>query len=301
MMKKLTLKNSIIKKAIILAGGNATRLYPTTFGISKHCIPVHDKPMIYYPISTLIKAGIKDFIIVSNPPFLDNYKKLLKTGKHLGVRFKFLPQHRPTGLPDVFKICKNYIKNEPILLNLGDHFFCGEDIQNILRSQIKKFEKSFFFSFTKKSKTSNYGVIEFDKEKKPIQIVEKPKNFISNQILCGLFCFDHNVLNHSLSLKKSIRGETEISDLINIYIKNKNITHFPINNRNNYWIDMGEVSNIKKAAQLSMKMNTLKNSYGYLDVDAYLNGFIDLKLFNRSLKEYPNNNTYKKNIERILN
>ena len=288
----------IIDKAIILAGGNATRLYPITKVISKHLLPIYDKPMIYYPISTLMIAGIKNFLIITSSDQLHFYKDLLNDGSQWGINITFKTQKKPKGIPEAFKIGEDFIGDDPICLNLGDHILFGHSLKKILVKNLQNFKKNTIFS-VKSNNPSDYGVINLSKNGIPLSIKEKPKNPKTNQIICGLYLYDNKIIQHAKKIKLSKRNEYEISE-INQNLILKNDLQVEKLKKNIYWFDAGNVSRLLEISNL-IKNLTKKNIYvGYLEKTALLNSFINKKQFNYQIQKYDNTE-YVNNIKLIKN
>ena len=239
-----------MRKGIILAGGKGKRLHPITKVISKQLIPVYDKPLIFYPLSTLIEIGIKDILIICISSDLKYFKKLtdpIKKKKKIKISFK--TQKKPNGLPEAFKIGKSFIGKSDVALILGDNIFYNENFFNIVRNSISdKFRASIFLKKVKNPK--EFGVIS--NYKNNIHIEEKPKKPKSNTVITGLYFFPNDVCKKVLKLKPSKRGETEITDLIKIYIKLNNINL--VNLKNTIWLDTGTPENLLKASNLIFKI-----------------------------------------------
>jgi len=231
----------MIKKGIILAGGSGTRLSPLTKAINKQLLPIYDKPLIFYPLSILMLAGIRKILMIVNPGQIDNFKNLLGNGKRYGVNITYKIQKKPKGLADAFILGKNFIKNDNVALMLGDNFFYGQSLT-------KKLEKSLIHKngariFLKKvNNPENYGVAKISKNivKK---IIEKPKKLISDYAITGLYFFDNKVCKYAKKLKPSKRGELEITDLLNIYKKNNNLSFEHIG-RGAVWSDAGKIDDM---------------------------------------------------------
>ena len=231
----------MIKKGIILAGGSGTRLSPLTKAINKQLLPIYDKPLIFYPLSILMLAGIRKILMIVNPGQIDNFKNLLRNGKRYGVNITYKIQKKPKGLADAFILGKNFIKNDNVALMLGDNFFYGQSLT-------KKLEKSLIHKngariFLKKvNNPENYGVAKISKNivKK---IIEKPKKLISDYAITGLYFFDNKVCKYAKKLKPSKRGELEITDLLNIYKKNNNLSFEHIG-RGAVWSDAGKIDDM---------------------------------------------------------
>ena len=210
----------MIKKGIILAGGFGTRLSPLTKSVNKQLLPVHDKPMIFYPLSVLMLANIRNILMIVNPGQINNFKNLLGNGSKFGINIQYKIQNKPKGLPDAFKLGKTFIKKDNVALILGDNFFYGQSLTKILENSSR--HKSGATIFLKEvSKPENYGVAEIIKNKIK-KIIEKPKKFVSKNAITGLYFFDNDVCNYVKKLKPSKRGELEITDLIKKYQKKIN-------------------------------------------------------------------------------
>lgn len=224
------------RKGIILAGGKGTRLYPLTKHISKQLLPIYNKPMIYYPLFTLIDAGIKDILIIINPGEKGLFKRLLGNGNDFGIKIRYELQPKPNGIAEAFIIGEKFIDNHPISLILGDNIFLGGSFNNIIQDCMLSDQSSIFL---KKVKDPNrYGVAKIDKKGRLIKIIEKPKNFISNYAVTGLYNYDENVVNYTKKLVKSERGELEITDLNQLYIDKGDMHYFTLDDSIS-WFDAG--------------------------------------------------------------
>ena len=210
----------MIKKGIILAGGMGTRMSPLTKAVNKQLLPIYDKPLIFYPLSILMLANIRDILIIVNKGQLDQYKKILPDGENLGIKISYKEQDKPRGLPDAFIIGEKFIKNNNVALILGDNFFYGQNLtKNLINNS--KLENGARVLLHKVLNPELFGVAKLNKQKKIIYIKEKPKKFVSNYAITGLYFFDKNVVKYSKKLKPSKRGELEITDLLNMYRKKK--------------------------------------------------------------------------------
>jgi glucose-1-phosphate thymidylyltransferase len=277
-----------VKRGIILAGGIATRLKPITSIISKHLLPIYNKPMIYYPLSTLMLGGIREYLIITNPSYLKLYQELLGYGDNLGINIRYKVQKKPEGLPQAFIIGEKFINNEPVCLNLGDHIFFGNDVNRLLKKNINSFKKTTIFAYRYK-KPNEYGVINLNKKNRPISILEKPIKPKSNLIVCGLYIYDKNVVELSKSLKFSKRGELEISDLNNLYLKN-NTLNVEIINKKNHWIDAGSPEKIFEASKLIKSIEKRKKSYiGFPEIVALKKRYITINDFTKLIRNYKGN------------
>ena len=237
----------MIKKGIILAGGYGTRLGPLTKGVNKQLLPLYDKPLIYYPLSVLMLAGINNILIITNKDEKSNFIKLLGDGSQLGIKITFLEQSRPKGLPDAFIIGKNFIGKDDVVLILGDNFFYGQGFTNRLKNALKKNNGATIFTYTVNN-PSDYGILETSKRNKIKKIIEKPFRPKSNLAITGLYFFNHKVINFAKSLKPSKRNELEIVDLLNIYLKKK-LLRAEFMGRGSAWLDTGNATNLFNASQ----------------------------------------------------
>jgi glucose-1-phosphate thymidylyltransferase len=234
----------MIKKGIILAGGMGTRMSPLTKAVNKQLLPVYDKPLIFYPLSILMLANIRDILIIVNKGQLDQYKKLLPNGDNLGIKITYEEQEKPGGLPEAFIIGEKFIKNNKIALILGDNFFYGQNLTNNLINSAKLTDGAKVL-LHKVSNPELFGVAKLNLKKKIIFIKEKPKKFISHYAITGLYFFDNNVVKYSKNLKPSKRGELEITDLLNIYRK-KNQLSADFLGRGGAWLDTGTMDDYYK-------------------------------------------------------
>ena len=237
----------MIKKGIILAGGHGTRLGPLTKGVNKQLLPLYDKPLIYYPLSVLMLAGISDILIITNKDEKSNFIKLLGNGSQLGIKITFLEQNRPKGLPDAFIVGKNFIGKDDVVLILGDSFFYGQGFTNRLKNALKKNNGATIFTYIVNN-PSDYGILETSKRNKIKKIIEKPFRPKSNLAITGLYFFNHKVINFAKSLKPSKRNELEIVDLLNIYLKKK-LLRAEFMGRGSAWLDTGNATNLFNASQ----------------------------------------------------
>ena len=237
----------MIKKGIILAGGYGTRLGSLTKAVNKQLLPLYDKPLIYYPLSVLMLAGIRNILIITNKDEKSNFIKLLGDGSQLGIRITFLEQSRPKGLPDAFIVGEKFIGRENIVLILGDNFFYGQGFTNRLKNALKKNKGATIFTYIVNN-PSDYGILETDKRNKIKKIIEKPSRPKSNLAITGLYFFNHKVINFAKSLKPSKRNELEIVDLLNIYLKKK-LLRAEFMGRGSAWLDAGNTTNLFNASQ----------------------------------------------------
>src|SRR6056300_646790 len=236
----------MIKKGIILAGGKGTRMSPLTKAVNKQLLPIYDKPLIYYPLSILMLAKIKDILINVNTGQLDQYQKLIPSGKNLGIKISFKEQDKPRGLPDAFIIGEQFINNKSVAMILGDNFFYGQNLSKLLLScsSIKSGAKIILHNV---QNPELFGVAKINKNKKILKIIEKPKKFVSNNAITGLYFFYKNVVKYAKKLKPSKRGELEIIDLLKQY-KNKNNLFAESIGRGGAWLDTGSISDFYKTS-----------------------------------------------------
>lgn len=232
-------------KGIVLAGGKGTRLYPITLGTSKQLLPIYDKPMIYYPISILMLANIRDILIISTPKDINNYIDLLGDGSNFGVRFQYKVQQEPKGLAQAFQIGKDFIGRDNVCLILGDNIFYGQGLINILNKAVKRKKGATIFGYAV-ANPSSFGVIEFDKNMKPKKITEKPKKPKSKYAVTGLFFYDNSVVKYVENIEPSTRGELEITSINEIYLKKKNLK-VELFGRGFAWLDTGTQENLVEA------------------------------------------------------
>lgn len=261
-------------KGIILAGGSATRLYPLSKSISKQIMPVYDKPMIYYPLSTLMLAGIREVLIISTPRDLPMFRQLLGTGEDLGMKFEYIIQQVPNGLAQAFVLGEEFINGEPACLILGDNIFYGQGFSKML-NQAQQMEKgACVFGYYVKDPRA-YGVVEFDESGTVISIEEKPAQPKSNYAVPGLYFYDNSVVSRAKALKPSARGEYEITDLNRTYL-NENTLKVELFGRGFAWLDTGNCDSLLEASNF---VGTIQNRQGFyvacIEEIAWRNKWID--------------------------
>jgi glucose-1-phosphate thymidylyltransferase len=260
-------------KGIVLAGGSGTRLHPLTLGVTKQLLPVYNKPMIYYPLSVLLMAGIRDILIISTPGDIPLFERLLGDGSHLGVNFNYAPQPQPNGLAEAFIIGKSFIGSDSVCLILGDNIFYGSYLSHLLRKACEKKEGATLFGYEVKD-PERYGVVEFDTQGKVISIEEKPANPKSNIAVTGLYFYDNNVIEIAHNLKPSARGELEITDVNQEYLRRGQAT-VNIMGRGYTWLDAGTYESLMQASQFVQVIEERQGHYiAALEEIAYDQKFI---------------------------
>jgi glucose-1-phosphate thymidylyltransferase len=271
-------------KGIILAGGLGTRLFPITLALSKQLMPIYDKPMIYYPLSTLMKAGIKDVLIISTPYDLPNFQKLLGDGSQIGCNFQYLAQHEPNGLAQAFVLGADFIGNDKVALVLGDNIFYGSSMDDYFDAGIDPVGGSIFAYPVANPK--RYGVVEFDSNYKAISIEEKPENPKSKYAVPGLYFYDNSVIEVAKNLEPSPRGEYEITDVNQYYLKNNQLNVLVLG-RGVAWLDTGTHQSMMQASNF---IQTIEERQGFkigcIEEIAYEKGFINAEELEREAHKY---------------
>ena len=234
------------RKGIILAGGKGTRLNPLTRGVSKQILPVYDKPLIYYPLSTLMLGGIREILIITTSIDSDSFKRLLGDGRSLGIEIKYSIQQKPEGVAQALLIAEKFLNNGPSALILGDNIFYGNELVNILRKADKNINSSTVFTYPVRD-PENYGVVEFDDNGSPKNIIEKPEKFISRFVITGLYYYNSSAVEMVKEIKPSKRGELEISSLNQIYLNKKQLNIQKLG-RGLAWLDTGTIDNLIEAS-----------------------------------------------------
>ena len=275
----------MIKKGIILAGGKGTRMSPLTKAINKQLLPIFDKPLIFYPLSILMLSKIKDILIIVNKGELSQYKKIIPNGKNLGIKITYAEQNEPRGLPDAFIIGEKFIGSDNVALILGDNFFYGQNLTTQLLNY-KKLKKGAKIILHKVKKPDQYGVAKINNKYKVTYIKEKPKKFISDLAITGLYFFDNLVCKYSKLLKPSKRGELEIVDLINKYKKKGNLKASLLG-RGGAWLDTGSIDDFYKTSAFVSAIEKRQGlKVACIEEIALSNGWINVRELNNQIKFY---------------
>ena len=287
----------MIKKGIILAGGKGTRLSPLTKVINKQLLPLYDKPLIYYPLSILMLSGIRDVLIITNPDEDKNFKNILGNGLNFGIKIQYIEQKKPNGLPEAFIIGEKFINKENIALILGDNFFYGQGFTKRLKEKNKIKSGATIFTY-QVNNPQDYGVAEI-KKNRVFSIEEKPKKPKSNHAITGLYFFDKNVTNYSKTLKPSKRGELEITDLLNKYLKKRRLNSVFMG-RGSAWLDTGSIENLFESSQFISSIEKRQGlKIACLEEIALNNKWINKSHIKKQIKFYGNCD-YSKYLKKII-
>lgn len=286
-------------KGIILAGGRGTRLHPLTLTVSKQLLPVYDKPMIYYPLSMLMLAGIREILVISTPEDLPLFRHLLSDGSQWGMQFSYAEQDQPRGLADAFRVGAGFVGNDPACLILGDNIFFGHSLPAILQRAATLTEGALIFAYPVRD-PKRYGVVEFDAEGKVLSIEEKPKQPRSNYAIPGIYFYDSQVVEMAANLKPSARGEIEITDLNRLYMERGQL-QVEVLGRGYAWLDAGTHESLLQAATF---IQAVEDRQGMMiscpEEIAFRKGFIDKEQL-RNLAEGMKQNSYGLYLERLVN
>ncbi len=284
-------------KGIILAGGSGTRLYPLTMVTSKQLLPVYDKPMIYYPLSTLMLAGIRDILIISTPTDLPNFERLLGDGSNFGINLSYKVQPSPDGLAQAFLLGEEFIDGDSCAMVLGDNIFYGSGLKNHLKEAASRENGATVFGYYVED-PERFGIVEFDKDGKAISIEEKPQNPKSNYCVTGLYFYDNRVVEMAKKVKPSARGELEITDLNKLYLEDGSLNVVTLGT-GYAWLDTGTMDALSEATEF---VKVVENRQGVMvsavEEIAYLNGWIDKKKLLESAEKYGKS-PYGKHLKRV--
>ena len=287
----------MINKGIILSGGMGTRMSPLTKAVNKQLLPIYDKPLIFYPLSILMLANIKDILIIVNKGQLDQYRKILPINNNLGIKISYVEQKSPNGLPEAFLLGKKFIGNNNVALILGDNFFYGQSLSKTLRS-CTKLKNGAKILLHRVNKPERYGVAKL-KKNKIISLKEKPKKFVSDLAVTGLYFFDNKVINYTKTLKPSKRGELEIVDLLKIYLKKKQLNAEYLG-RGGAWLDTGSIEDFYKTSSF---VSAIENRQGFkiacLEEISLNKKWIGKKEIANSIKFYGNCD-YSKYLSKLI-
>ncbi|MEW6075479.1 MAG: glucose-1-phosphate thymidylyltransferase RfbA [Candidatus Omnitrophota bacterium] len=284
-------------KGIILAGGKATRLYPITRAVCKQLLPVYDKPMVYYPLSVLMLAGIRDILLISTPEALARFKDLLGNGSRIGIKIRYAEQRTPAGIAQALSIAEAFIGNDKVCLVLGDNVFFGQGLSSLLKKAAHQKEGATIFGYYV-SDPSRYGVIGFDRKGKVSSIEEKPKRPKSNYVVTGIYFYDHLAPRIAKALKPSKRMEFEITD-VNRYYLERGKLHVRLLGRGYAWLDMGTYESLMDASEFIKTMEKRQGvKVGCIEEIAYRKGYIDAGQLRRLAKEIPT--SYGEYLRRLL-
>jgi glucose-1-phosphate thymidylyltransferase len=285
-------------KGIILAGGKGTRLFPLTLAVSKQLLPVYDKPMIYYPLSLLMMAGIREILVISNPEYISAYKNLLGDGSQWGLQFTYKEQTEPRGLADAFIVGREFVNGQPVVMTLGDNIFYGRGLIDLLQSAAKIKHGALVFAYPVRD-PSNFGVIEIDKNFNAINIEEKPSRPRSNLAIPGVYFYDHRVCDFASQLKPSSRDEIEITDLNRIYLKEGSLKVVVLG-RGIAWLDAGTHESLLQAAHF---VQVVQERQGLMiscpEEIAFRQGYINIEQF-QDLAKKNIGNKYGEYLLRLL-
>ena len=287
-----------IKKGIILSGGSGSRLYPLTAASNKQLLPIYDKPVIYYPLTTLMLAGIRDILVISTPKDLSAIEELLGTGEQFGMKLAYQAQEKPNGLPEAFILGEKFIDNDKVAMILGDNFFHGHGLASIISEPANNFKGCHLFTYNVDD-PQRYGVVVLDNKKNIIDVEEKPKNPKSSLAITGLYYFDGSVAERAKKLKPSLRGELEIVDLIKSYMSDE-ITSVTQLARGFVWLDAGTPKSLLEASQYVEVIQTRQGNFiASPEEVAFRLGFINRDVFEKQISKMPKSK-YQEYLLRVV-
>ena len=285
-------------KGIILAGGSGSRLYPSTLSVSKQLLPVHDKPMIYYPLSTLMLAGVKDILIITTQEDNERFKKLLKDGSQWGVNISYAVQDKPNGIAEAIIISENFIKDNNFILILGDNIFYGNNLISIMNEAMKIKNGATIFAYSVKN-PNRYGVVELNSERKPMKLIETPEKTKSTLAVTGIYFYDKTAIELAKKLKPSSRGEYEITELNKMYLEEKRL-NVQIMGRGYAWFDAGTHSSLLEASQFIATIENRQNfKIACPEEIAFNNKYINKEQLLNIANHYKDNE-YSKYLHKII-
>ncbi|MGN9863486.1 glucose-1-phosphate thymidylyltransferase RfbA [Bacillus swezeyi] len=285
-------------KGILLAGGNGTRLYPLTRATNKHLMNIYDKPMIFYPLSTLMLAGIREIALISSPRDLPSYKQLLGSGEHLGISLTYIEQEKPLGIAQAFTLAETFIDKDSVCLTLGDNIFYGDEFSKLLKECTKLEEGGIMFGY-EVNDPERYGVVSFDQEGNVIDIEEKPQVPKSNFAVPGVYFYDNKIVDIAKGLKPSGRGELEITD-VNLFYLQMGQLKVKLFGRGSAWLDTGTPDSLLDASNFVGTLEKRQgNKIACLEETAYKMGYISIDTFTKNISAMPNGN-YKKYLTQVL-
>ena len=278
---------SYFKKGILLAGGSGSRLYPLTRAVNKHLLAVYDKPMIYYPLSTLMLAGVRDILLITTPRDVDAFERLLGDGSQLGLSLRYAVQPQPEGLAQALIIGRSFIGADSVVLVLGDNIFFGQGFQNILATAAARESGATVFAYPVKD-PERYGVIELDEQQRPLSVVEKPAQPKSNLAVTGLYFYDHQAVDIAAELKPSPRGELEITEVNRVYLERGQL-HVELFTRGFAWLDTGTHESLAQSASFVQAIESRQGlKISCIEEIAYRKGFITADELARLADRMPN-------------